>query len=32
MFDEGETVRFRAWAVERQTLVLERGECQLADL
>jgi acyl dehydratase len=32
MFDEGETVRFRAWAVERQTLVLDRGECELVTL
>jgi acyl dehydratase len=32
MFDEGETVAFRAWAVERRTLVLDRGACQLADV
>jgi acyl dehydratase len=30
MFEEGETVRFRAWAVERQMMVLDRGECRLA--
>jgi acyl dehydratase len=30
MFDEGEAIRFRAWAVERQLLVLDRGECRLA--
>jgi acyl dehydratase len=30
MFEDGETVRFRAWAVERQMMVLDRGECRLA--
>jgi acyl dehydratase len=30
MFEEGNTIRFRAWAVERQVLVLDRGECELA--
>ena len=29
MFEEGDTIRFRARAVERQTLVLDRGECRL---
>ena len=29
MFDEGETIRFRAWAIERQTLVLDRGACEI---
>jgi acyl dehydratase len=28
-FEEGDTIRFRAWAVERQILVLDRGECRL---
>ena len=32
MFDEGETIRFRAWAIERQTLVLDRGACEIAGL
>jgi acyl dehydratase len=31
MFEEGETVRFRAWAIERQMMVLDRGECRLVD-
>ena len=31
MFAEGERIRFRAWALERQVLVLDRGESQLAD-
>jgi acyl dehydratase len=30
MFDVTETIRFRAWAVERHVLVLDRGECRLA--
>jgi acyl dehydratase len=30
LFEDGETVRFRAWAVERQIVVLDRGECRLA--
>jgi acyl dehydratase len=30
LFEDGETVRFRAWAVERQVMVLDRGECRLA--
>ncbi|MET4208596.1 MaoC/PaaZ C-terminal domain-containing protein [Bradyrhizobium sp. LA2.1] len=30
MFEEDETIRFRAWAVERQMMVLDRGECRLA--
>jgi acyl dehydratase len=30
MFDEGDTIRFRARAAERQVLVLDRGQCQLA--
>jgi acyl dehydratase len=30
MFDEGDAIRFRAWAVEREVLVLDRGECRLA--
>jgi len=30
MYEEGETVRFRAWAIERQMMVLDRGECRLA--
>lgn len=29
MFEEGSTIRFRAWAVERRVLVLDRGECAL---
>jgi len=29
MFEEGDTIRFRARAVERQMLVLDRGECRL---
>jgi hypothetical protein len=31
LFDEGETIRFRAKALERGVLVLDRGECRLAD-
>lgn len=31
MFDAGERVRFRALAVERNVIVLDRGECVLAD-
>jgi hypothetical protein len=31
MFAEGERIRFRAWALERQVLVLDRGESRLAD-
>lgn len=30
MFAEGDTVRFRAFALERNVLVLDRGECRLA--
>jgi acyl dehydratase len=30
MFEEGETIRFRAFAVDRQVMVLDRGECALA--
>ncbi len=30
MFDGGDAIRFRAWAVERQVLVLDRGECRPA--
>ena len=30
MFEGSDTIRFRAWAVERQILVLDRGECRLA--
>jgi hypothetical protein len=30
MFEGSDTIRFRAWAVERQVLVLDRGECRLA--
>jgi acyl dehydratase len=30
MFEQGDIVRFRAWAVERQVLVLDRGECRRA--
>jgi acyl dehydratase len=30
MFAGNNTVRFRAWAVERHVLVLDRGECRLA--
>jgi len=30
MFEAGSTIRFRAWAVERQVMVLDRGECRLA--
>jgi acyl dehydratase len=29
MFEEADTIRFRAWVVERQVLVLDRGECRL---
>jgi acyl dehydratase len=29
MFEQGDIIRFRAWAVERQVLVLDRGECRL---
>lgn len=28
MFEEGKAVRFQAWAVERQVMVLDRGECR----
>ena len=31
MFDEGERIRLRAIAVERNVIVLDRGECVLAD-
>jgi acyl dehydratase len=30
-FDEGDTLRFRARVVERDVIVLDRGECALAD-
>jgi acyl dehydratase len=30
MFAGGDAIRFRAWAVERHVLVLDRGECRLA--
>jgi acyl dehydratase len=30
LFDEGDKVRFRALAVEREVIVLDRGECVLA--
>ena len=30
MFEDINGVRFRAWAVERQVMVLDRGECRLA--
>jgi acyl dehydratase len=30
MFEESDAIRFRAWAVERQVMVLDRGECRLA--
>jgi acyl dehydratase len=30
LYDHGDTVRFRAWALERDELVLDRGECRLA--
>lgn len=30
MFRAADIIRFRAWAVERQVLVLDRGQCQLA--
>jgi acyl dehydratase len=29
IFEESDLVRFRAWAVERKVLVLDRGECRL---
>jgi acyl dehydratase len=29
MFEDGDVVRFRAWAAERQTMVIDRGECGL---
>lgn len=29
MFEEKDAIRFRAWAVERRALVLDRGECRL---
>jgi acyl dehydratase len=31
LYDHGDTVRFRAWALERNELVLDRGECRLAE-
>ncbi|MGJ7510884.1 MaoC/PaaZ C-terminal domain-containing protein [Variovorax sp. GT1P44] len=31
LFDEGDTVRFRAVAVERDVIVLDRGECRFSD-
>ena len=30
MFAGRDAIRFRAWAVERHVLVLDRGECRLA--
>ena len=30
MFEENDAIQFRAWAVERRALVLDRGECQFA--
>jgi len=30
MFAEGEIIRFRAWALERDALILDRGECRVA--
>jgi acyl dehydratase len=30
MFADGNEIRFRAWAVEREVLVLDRGKCRLA--
>lgn len=30
MLDDGGSIRFRAWAVERKVMVLDRGECRLA--
>lgn len=30
LFEEGDNIRFRVWAVERQIMVLDRGECRLA--
>lgn len=29
MFEEGDVIRFRAWAAERHTMVIDRGECRL---
>jgi acyl dehydratase len=29
MFEQGDIIRFRAWAVGRKVLVLDRGECRL---
>ena len=31
LFDEGDTVRFRAVAVERDVIVLDRGECRFSE-
>lgn len=31
MYNQGDAVRFRAWALERHELVLDRGECRLAE-
>lgn len=31
LFDEGDKLRFRALAVERNVIVLDRGECRLGD-
>lgn len=31
LFRRPEGIRFRAWAVERQTLVLDRGHCEISD-
>jgi acyl dehydratase len=31
MFEEGDKLRFRARAVERDVLVLDRGVCRLTD-
>ena len=29
LFEQGEAIRFRAWALERQVMLLDRGECRL---
>jgi acyl dehydratase len=29
MFEQGDNIRFRAWATERRVLVLDRGQCRL---
>jgi acyl dehydratase len=30
LFEQGELIRFRAWATERQMMVIDRGECRMA--